>query len=209
MVAWGVPSFPCHAAILVIALASVAHADEPDPAVVEAGERNLESIERRRGFTFAFAVGGGLTFGVGHDPSVGRGGAASIRVGQVATRHTVFTFELAGSALFHKVKATGMSEVHTNQASSLLAGAQYYVNGSLWVRGALGLGVYKGDEVLIDGGPRRGDITRLGPSAAAGAGLSLVQFRRTAIGVELFSQLLVNRDGALSSNVVLFNFTVN
>ena len=31
----------------------------------------------------------------------------------------------------------------------------------------------------------------------------------TAIGVELFSQLLVNRDGALSSNVVLFNFTVN
>ena len=203
------PSLPRHAAILVIALVQVAHADEPDPAVVEAGERNLESIERRKGFTFAFAVGCGLTFGVGHDPSVGRGGAASIRVGQVATRHTVFTFELAGSALFHKVKATGMSEVHTNQASSLLAGAQYYVNGSLWVRAALGLGVYKGDDVLIDGGPRRGDITRLGPSAAAGAGLSLVQFRRTAIGVELFSQLLINRDGALSSNVLLFNFTID
>ncbi|MEJ7599846.1 MAG: hypothetical protein WKG01_18215 [Kofleriaceae bacterium] len=203
------PSSQRHAAILVIALVRTAHADEPDPAVIDAGEHNLESIERRRGFTFAVAVGGGLTFGVGHDPSVGRGGAASIRIGQVATRHTVLTFEIAGSALFHKVKATGMSEVHTNQASSLLAGAQYYVNGSLWLRGALGLGVYKGDDVLIDGGPRRDDITRLGPSAAAGAGLSLVQFRRTAIGVELFSQFLVNRDGVLSSNVLLFNFTVD
>ena len=197
------------AAILVIALGSVAHA-EPDPSVVDAGEKNLESVARRRGFTFAIALGGGLTFGIGHDPPIGRGGAGSLRIGQVATRNTVFTFELAGSALFHAVKGSdgSKSEIHTNQGTSLLAGAQYYATSSLWLRGAVGFGVYKGDAVMLDDGVR-GDITRIGGSATAGAGLSIVQFRRTAIGVELFSHLMINRDGVLSSNALLFNFTVD
>ena len=197
-------------AILVVAMLGSARA-EPDPSVEDAGEHNLESIERRAGFTFAIALGGGLTFGIGHDPPIGRGGAGSLRIGQVATRHTVFTFELASSALFHAVTGEdgSMSAIHTNQGTSLLAGAQYYISGSLWIRGAAGFSVYKGDEVLLDDGPERGDITRLGGSGVAGAGFSIVQFRRTAIGVELFSHLLINRDGVLSSNALLFNFTVD
>jgi len=202
---------PGRAAIVLAALVTQAHADDVDPAVVDAEEKNLESVARRRGFTFAIALGGGLTFGVGHDPPIGRGGAGSLRIGQVATRHTVFTFELAGSALFHAVKGSdgSTSEVHTNQGTSVLAGAQYYINGSLWLRGAVGFGVYKGDDVLIDDGPMRGDITRIGGSATAGGGISIVQFRRTAVGVELFSHLMINRDGVLSSNALLFNFTVD
>lgn len=189
-------------------VAGSAHADpppepKPDPSAVEAGDANLESTERRQGLNVTLALGGGMTLGFGIEGSVGRGGSGSFRIGERATTHTVITLEAAGVALFHAVKTTsGMSELKTNKDSNILLGGQYFVNSALWVRGAVGFGVYKTQEI--------GDgITLVGPAVAVGAGFDLARWRRIGVGLEVMSISMMNRDGVLSSSGFMLDLSVD
>jgi hypothetical protein len=173
---------------------AAATSDAPDPAVVEAGDANLESIEDRTGLTFAGAVGGGLIVGIGINDSVGRGGSVSLRLGHVATRSTVITFELGITAVLHKRAMNGPTE--TNTSSNLLAGAQYYVNPSLWLRFGGGLGVHLGRQVTLSDG-KVGDLTLVGPAALAGVGLDLLRVKSAVLDFEIATSAMVNRDGVL------------
>ncbi len=192
------------AGVACLACGGLAHADEgaPDPAATAAGDANLESTARRKGMSVTFAAGGGLTFGLGIADSVGRGGAAALRLGHVATPRTVLTLELVGVALFHAVQTTsGMTERRTNRDSNLLVGGQYFVNSALWVRGAVGLGVYRADSVADD-------TTLIGPAGALGAGVDVLRWKRVALGLEIMSIGMLNKDGVLSSNAVMLNASV-
>jgi hypothetical protein len=179
------------------ATTSAARDSEPDPAVQEAAEANLETTESRRGLTFTATLGGGLTAGFGITDSVGRGGALSLRLGRVATRHTVITFELTGTASLHK--AATMSSTKANTDLNLLAGAQYYVNRSLWLRAAGGIGVYTRRDVRDVGGNR--DITLVGPAALGGIGFELLRFKWAALGFEFNGSTMVSSDGLLIASV--------
>jgi hypothetical protein len=176
---------------------TAARASEPDPAVQDAADANLETTESRSGLTFTVALGGGLTAGFGITDSVGRGGALSLRLGHVATRHTVITFELTGTASLHK--AATMSSTEANTDVNLLAGAQYYINPSLWVRAAGGVGVYTRRDVRDAGGNR--DITLVGPTALGGLGFELLRFKSAVLGLELNGSAMVSRDGLLIATV--------
>jgi hypothetical protein len=186
------------AAALVAGVSGVARADAPDPAALEAGEANLESTADRRGLVFAGSLGGAATIGFGIQDSVGRGGTVSLRLGHVATPRTVITFELQAAAVLHRPAqgSSTKSEVKTNTDANLLAGAQYYVNGSLWLRLAGGIGSYQGRDVDVGGG-KLGDVTLTGPAVLVGAGVDLARFKWVVIGIEAASCAMINRDGML------------
>jgi hypothetical protein len=189
------------AALLVACATSVAYGDAPppsadatpDPAVEDAADANLESNDSRSGLTFAVQLGGGLTVGFGINDSVGRGGSISLRLGHVATRRTVITFELTATAALHK--AATMSSTKANTDVNLLAGAQYYVNRSLWLRAAGGVGIYTRRDVK--GASGNEDITLVGPAALGGIGIEILRFRWAAIGFEFGTSTMVCRDGVL------------
>lgn len=197
------------AVLVVAAWPAVAAADAPatpppDPAVATAGDANLESTDRRQGRNVALALGGGLTVGFGLEDTVGNGGALSLRLGQAATPHTVLTAELAVVVLLHKVSET---QLERNEDTNLLVGAQHYVNGTLWVRGALGLGVFRGRSIGDGMGGLR-DVTLPGPAWLIGAGLDMVRTRRLSFGVELMTIAQLNREGLLSSSGLLLDLVV-
>lgn len=186
-------------AIALVAIAGVriaaaevaaAPAPAPDPAATRAArEANLETVERRRGLTGAFAFGPSFTIGAG----TGTGAAASFRLGQVATSRAVITFELAGSAQLHQV---GMKTV-ANNVTSFLLGGQYWIGPSLWVRGAGGAGVYKCNQ--CEGTTT--SYTRAGIAGAVGVGIDVVRFKGLVLAVELSSINQLNRgEGLLSTN---------
>jgi hypothetical protein len=188
------------AALLVAFATTVAYADAapsadatPDPAVQDAADANLETNDSRSGLTFAIQVGGGLTVGFGINDSVGRGGSLSLRLGHVATRRTVITFELTGTASLHK--AASMNSTKANTDVNLMAGAQYYVNRSLWLRAAGGLGVYTRRDVRGTMGVE--DVTLVGPAALGGIGVEILRFKWAALGFEIGASTMVNRDGVL------------
>jgi hypothetical protein len=176
---------------------AAARESEPDPAVQDATDANLETTESRSGLTFTASLGGGLTAGFGITDSVGRGGALSLRLGHVATRHTVITFELTGTASLHK--AATMSSTKANTDVNLLAGAQYYVNRSLWLRAAGGIGVYTRRDVRDVGGNR--DITLVGPTALGGLGFELLRFKWAVLGLEFNGSTMISSDGLLIASV--------
>jgi hypothetical protein len=176
---------------------AAARESEPDPAVQDATDANLETTESRSGLTFTASLGGGLTAGFGITDSVGRGGALSLRLGHVATRHTVITFELTGTASLHK--AATMSSTKANTDVNLLAGAQYYVNRSLWLRAAGGVGVYTRRDVRDVGGNR--DITLVGPTALGGLGFELLRFKLAVLGFEFNASAMISSDGLLIASV--------
>ena len=190
----------------LVAATSAAHADAPqpppqapDPAVVEAGDANLESTANRRGLTFAGSLGGGLIVGIGIKDSVGRGGSVSLRLGHVATPRTVITFEVNVTAALHRPSPTAgdmASGIKPNTFAGLLAGAQYYVNPSLWLRGAGGVGVYQGRSVAVSS-VAVGDVTHVGPALLAGAGLELARFKWAVLGIEVATSAMINGDGVL------------
>jgi hypothetical protein len=195
----------CLAALAVVSAAGVARADapgasppagEPDPAVEEASDANLESAASRTGIVVSGSLGGGMIIGIGVDDSAGRGPAVSLRLGHVATPHTVITFGVDFTLALHKPKDF---PVQTNSDTNLLAGAQYYVNPSLWLRFAGGLGVYQGRKVLVevDNMQTVGDLTLIGPAALAGIGVDIVRFKWAVLGLEAATSATVNRQGVL------------
>jgi hypothetical protein len=175
------------------ATAAAATSEPPDPAVEEAGDANLESIEDRRGLTFAGSIGGGLILGFGIKDSVGRGPSVSLRLGHVATRTTVITFELGVTAALHRLATNGAIETNTN--ANLLAGALHYVNTSLWVRFGGGLGVYHASQVALTQG--FGNLTLVGPAALAGFGLDLLRVKSAVLDFESGASAMLNSEGVL------------
>ncbi|MEO7730810.1 MAG: hypothetical protein ABIY55_07555 [Kofleriaceae bacterium] len=202
----------CAAAVL--ALAGVAHAggkapaaapvtsaavtpanEPPDPAVEEAADANLESNQARHGLTFDASAGAGLIFGIGIQDSVGRGPAVSLRLGHVATRHTVITFEIDVTTALHMPLAT--KTIEANTSTNLLAGARYYVSPSLWLRGAGGIGAYLGKKVAILENGRLGDITLFGPAVLGGVGLDLARWKWAVLTIDAATSAMINREGVL------------
>lgn len=196
-------------AAAVVAFASAAHADSafvapaksaklaetaPKPAKpdeiadIESREANLEPREPRKGFTFAGAVGGSIM--VGGDIGVGRGPALSFRLGHVATRKTVITFELTTTGGLHQAGAAG--DTLTDSNTGLLAGAQRYTSGSFWVRAAGGLTVLV-TNLKSDGSG--GDKAIAGIGTLGGAGLDLARWGYLVLGLEAFGLASVSRDG--------------
>lgn len=169
----------------------------PDSAVEDAAEANLESIENRKGMTLAFAIGGGLIAGFGIEDSVGRGGAFSLRLGRVATRHTVITVEFDGAVALHKQGMMSSTEANTNV--DLLAGAQYYVNPSLWLRLGGGVGVYTARGILI--GATVGERTTIGPAVIGGIGVDLARFKWAVLGIEGSTSAMINGGVLLGSSL--------
>lgn len=170
-------------------------ADEaPDPAVEYAADANLESTANRQGLTFAASFGGGLLVGLGIDGPTGRGGSLDFRLGHVATPRTVITFEVGATIVLH-----GMTNAatYTNTDVNALAGAQYYVSESLWLRFAGGLGVYQAKHVEASD-PTKGtvDFQLIGPAMLGGIGVDVARFKWAVIGVELGTSVIV-RSGAL------------
>jgi hypothetical protein len=202
-------------AALVVTFASLAHAGPspakpaaapqtdkpPNPdeiADVESQEANLESQEHRKGLTFAVALGGGMTLGDG----VGRGGAISIRLGHVATRKTVITFELAGGSAFHRARGSGpdAKEGPLLQDSNfgLFAGAQRYKDAA-WIRAAGGI-TFLVRNAMKDGSGGEAPITGVG--GLIGGGYDFARLRYLTIGFEGFGMASASSDG-LRAQVLL------
>jgi len=196
-------------ALVVLLIGGLAHADAAktagrpaapaseaaDPAVEEASEANLESTAERRGLTFSVSVGGGLMIGFGIAGSVGRGGALSLRLGHVATPHTVITFEITTSVALHQPHVAN-PPVKTNTDTNLLAGAQYYVNRTLWLRAAGGIGVYKGEDVELSTGGT-GELQVVAPAVLGGIGIDVLRFKWAMLGLETGTSAMVTRSGVL------------
>lgn len=191
--------------VALSATATLAHAEAPrpsaapadaapDPAVQDAADANLESTEDRSGLTFAGSFGGGLMLGFGIKDSVGRGGSVSLRLGHVATKRTVITFELGFTAALHKPAM--QSETKTNTNTNLLAGALHYVNPSLWLRFGGGLGVYTGRQVALSTG-QLGNVDLVGPAMLGGVGVDLARFKSVVLDLEIETSAMINNDGVL------------
>ncbi len=210
--------------VALVALAANAHADgglqdpahpipppppptpsPPDPVVTSSAQHSIESASRQQGFSVTLAFGGGLTVGVGIDCSVGRGPSGSLRFAHMAGERWAFTAEIANTTLLHQVKGTDSSggTIRTDVGSNLLLGVQLYVNRVLWLRGGVGLGSFQ-----IDDPDSMKTKILGGPSGVAGGGLDLVRFRRVAIGVEMMSLGMLNRDGLLTTTAFMLDFTI-
>jgi hypothetical protein len=177
----------------------------PDPAAIEAGDANLESTSARQGISFTFGFGGALSVGFGMENATGQGGALTLRLAHVANARSVVAVELSGVALFFSVAG---SLYQTNQQSLMLAG-MYYLNPALWIRGAIGVGRYGGEELRMDDLIMRERLRLTGPAGSVGAGVDLIRLRRFRAGVEFSSTALFNSDGVLSSNGFLFGLTLD
>lgn len=200
------------AVVAGVAVASVAHAgptppaatppsatpaiQEPDPAAEDAADANLESTANRQGLTFAASLGGGLTVGFGIDGSTGRGGSIDLRLGHVATPRTVITFELGATIALHGTS----SMTYTNTDTNLLAGAQYYVSESLWLRFAGGLGVYQASQVRRSDG-MLGDVQQVGPAVLGGVGIDVARFKWAVLGFEIGTSAMIRSGVLIASDV--------
>ena len=171
------------AVVSVAALTAPAFADTPAPdsRAVQAGDdANLESNAPRSGLTLSFSVGGGLVLGGNGggtgDTGVGRGEALSFRIGHVATRDTVITFEFTGGSRFHEPSVTGSSLQHDDDFA-LMAGALVYVAPSLWLRAAGGISVLTIDDSM-------GLQPHTGIGGLGGVGIDLLRWRQLVLGIE-------------------------
>jgi hypothetical protein len=186
------------AAVALVAIAGTASADTaarvaeppPDPAAMRAGEANLEPITHRKGFTVAMSIAPELTIGNG-DVGSNTGGIVVLRLGQVASPSSVVYLELAGAGQLHKVGDRLEQNTHTG----LFVGAQYWA-GSLWVRGGLGLGVYRGNDVPMAGH----NIRHVGPGSSVSVGVDLVRMKSVVLDFEVFAVGMLYRHGIISTN---------
>jgi hypothetical protein len=167
-----------------VAAAEPAKPVEPDPiADVESREANLESTAPRYGMMVAFSAGFGLL--LGGDIGAGSGGMASFRLGHVATRRTIITFELTGTGALHK-QGTNDSPV-TDTNGGLFAGAQTYASPSTWFRIAAGPTVFNANV----GGT--GYYTKAGLGGLVGGGFDLARWGYLALDLEALAMASVTR----------------
>lgn len=169
-------------------------AEAPDPAVESAADANLESTANRRGLTFAASLGAGLLVGLGIEGPTGRGGSLDLRLGHVATPRTVITFEVGATLTLHGSEG---KPVYTTTDTNLLAGAQYYVSESLWLRFAGGLGVYQASHVQGS----NENIHQIGPAVLGGIGLDVARFKWAVFGVEIGTSVMVHSGALVASDL--------
>ncbi len=150
----------------------------------EAREANLESNAPREGFVVAGSLGFGIL--IGGDIGVGRGPALSLRLGHVATRKSIITFELVGSGGLHK----NMTQTFTDSNIGLFAGVQRYVSGSLWFRLAGGLDVFTANSGGGMAGTPHGGFGALG-----GGGLDIARWGYLVLGFESTVLASITGDG--------------
>jgi len=193
------------AALLLLATSTVATAEpKPDRAVTSAGNANLETDAHRKGIVLQAGLGGGLILGIGVDGVVGNGPSGTLRLGRVATENALVTLEVDLVTPRHAVAATEDSDTYTDQSGSIMLGGQFYLNQAAWVRLAGGLGVYHGEHRLMG----LDDVDLVGPAGAFGAGIEIVRFARWAIGLEMFTIGMINKDGLMSSSGFLVDAIV-
>jgi len=190
-------------ATLVVSIANAAYADTaPSPAKpatpatpdeiadIESREANLERKEPRNGLTFTAMLDADVMLGNG----VGRGVALSFRIGHVATRKTVITFEATLPNSLHKMTGVGGMEgpllVDTN--ACFFAGAQRYTGRTKWLRAAGGLTALN-KNARADGSDN-GDPPIAGIGALVGAGADFVKIGPWISGELMFMGSL-SRDG--------------
>jgi hypothetical protein len=180
-------------------------AEAPDPAVEYAADANLESTANRQGFILAGSLGGGLLVGLGIEGSTGRGGSFDVRLGHVATPRTVITFEFGGTIVLHATaKLNAMDPAtYTNTNLNLLAGAQYYVTESLWLRFAGGLGRYQASHVQGSDPNVSIDVQQTGPAVLGGIGLDVARFKRAVFGLEIGTSAMVRSGVVVASDLRL------
>ena len=189
------------AAIVLVTIAlvpSVGSADDetdPDPEATRAGEANLESLAKRREFTFGAALGPSVT--IGKTTGTGTGATLSLRLGQVATPNTVISFQLNVGGILRRV-ATGMdpmgkptTDLRTSTISSFLAGAQYWFGPSIWIRMNGGLAVTTCEKCTTAGA----DTRRAGLAGGAGLGVDVLRVRGLVLGVEAYNISQITKDG--------------
>ena len=165
-----------------------------DPAALRAADANLESTAPRRGFTGALALGPSITIGNG----TGNGGALSLRLGQVATPHTVITFEIAGGAQLRRLGAGAEAETVANSVLGLLVGAQRWIGPSLWVRIGGGVGTFTCPQ-KCEGAPLGDSVRLTGLAGIGGIGVEVVRVRGLTLGVELYALTQLNREGLFAT----------
>jgi hypothetical protein len=175
-------------------------ADAPDPAVEYAADANLESTANRQGLTIAGSLGGGLLVGLGIEGPTGRGGSLDIRIGHVATPRTVITFEIGATLTLHGKE--GMP-VYSTTDTNVLAGAQYYVSDSLWLRLAGGLGIYQASHVQAADNNVFIDVRQVGPAVLGAIGLDLARFKWAVFGVEIGTSVMVHSGALVASDLRL------
>jgi len=173
--------------------------------VAASAQHGIESTSRHQGLSVTLAIGGGLTVGVGIDSSVGRGPSGSLRIAHMAGERWAFVAELANTTLLHRVKGTDASsgELRTDVGANVLVGPQLYVNRVLWLRAGVGLGSFN-----IDEPDSMATKILSGPSGVVGGGLDLVRFRRMALGVEVMSLGMLNREGVLTTTSFMVDLSI-
>ncbi|MBA3453744.1 MAG: hypothetical protein H0T42_11685 [Deltaproteobacteria bacterium] len=185
------------AAIVLVTIAllpSAASAEDDsqpsaDPEATRAGEANLESLARRRGFTFGASLGPSVT--IGKSTGTGTGATLSLRLGQVATPRTVISFELNGSAQLRRIALNETeSELRTNSVASFLAGAQFWFAPSMWIRISGGFGLTTCQKCKDDMDTRRGTL-----AGGGGLGIDIVRWRGTVLVVEAYNVTQISKDG--------------
>lgn len=190
------------AAIALVAIVplSAAAETEPEREAERAAEANLQSLDKRKGFTGSVTLGPSFTLGKG----TGTGGMLSFRVGQVATPDIVITFELTGAAQFREVsRGPDKTDLVANSATSLLVGGQYWVGPSLWLRAAFGFGSHKCSECKsVQGQVALEDVHSPGLAGAVGGGVDILRFKGFVLAVELASINILHAEGMVSTNAL-------
>jgi len=182
------------AVVALVSLTAVAYADDDDADVSEA---NLITKAPRSGTTVSAAFGPSFGVGFGIDGSVGTGGALSVRLGHVMTENSLLQLEIVGASQLHQLGMSGPT-LHNDDLHALV-GAQYYLQPSLWIRGAAGYGSYHEDF-----GGDKGDRTLRGVAGLFGFGLDLFRIKHIVIGFEYFTAGTITKDGLMTSSAVCF-----
>jgi hypothetical protein len=116
------------------------------------------------------------------------------------TPSSILTFELDVGTIRHQ-QAT-MSPTLVDTSSSVLAGAQFYTNTSVWLRLSAGLNVH-----TIDNGSAGGQTVYTGAGGAFGAGVDLVRRHYLVLDLEVVGIGAIDRKGALLTGGLLFGLS--
>ena len=192
--------------------APVATPGRPDAAAAEASDANLEPSTERSGIVPTLAFGGGFTLGFGIPNATGTGGAFALRVAEVASRRALVHVEIVAAALFSRKGSDEVSVSYRTDAAAALVGGQYYVNRSVWVRIAAGVGNYHGNPatVMTSTGPLEiPGVPRIwGVAGSVGAGFELFAVEHLHGGFEVMATTLATSDGMVTSNAMLFSISL-